>query len=110
MPVKVGLDGRKSRILLTMTAADDLKDKILDLADVYTEIMAIAPFTSIQLRTDMASPYVFLKFGLPVALQSLFPVEDKENCSNSELQNAEADDVDSPKILEASALEATFPE
>ncbi|VDM34073.1 unnamed protein product [Hydatigera taeniaeformis] len=36
---EVGLDGRKSRILLTMTAADDLKDKILDLADVYTELM-----------------------------------------------------------------------
>ncbi|KAM7538379.1 hypothetical protein Aperf_G00000065032 [Anoplocephala perfoliata] len=35
---EVGLDGRKSRILLTMTAADDLKDKILDLANVYDDI------------------------------------------------------------------------
>ncbi|KAM3188217.1 hypothetical protein ACTXT7_000715 [Hymenolepis weldensis] len=37
---EVGLDGRKSRILLTMTAADDLKEKIHDLANVYDEITA----------------------------------------------------------------------
>nr|CUU98800.1 hypothetical transcript [Hymenolepis microstoma] len=36
---EVGLDGRKSRILLTMTAADELKEQILDLANVYDEII-----------------------------------------------------------------------
>lgn len=33
------MDGRKARILLTMTAADDLKDKLLDLVEVYEEIV-----------------------------------------------------------------------
>lgn len=36
---EVGLDGRKSRILLTMTAADELKEQILDLANVYDKII-----------------------------------------------------------------------
>ncbi|VDN97394.1 unnamed protein product [Rodentolepis nana] len=35
---EVGIDGRKSRILLTMTAADELKEQILDLANAYDEI------------------------------------------------------------------------
>uniref|UniRef100_A0A183T524 Transcriptional activator protein Pur-alpha n=1 Tax=Schistocephalus solidus TaxID=70667 RepID=A0A183T524_SCHSO len=35
---QVGMDGRKARILLTMSAADDLKDKLKDLTEVYEEI------------------------------------------------------------------------
>nr|VZI49396.1 unnamed protein product [Spirometra erinaceieuropaei] len=35
---EVGMDGRKARILLTMSAADDLKDKLKDLTEVYEEI------------------------------------------------------------------------
>ncbi len=33
------MDGRKARILLTMTAADDLKDKLKDLVEVYEDIV-----------------------------------------------------------------------
>ncbi|VDD81663.1 unnamed protein product [Mesocestoides corti] len=36
---EVGMDGRKSRILLTMTAADDFKDKVLDIVNIYEELV-----------------------------------------------------------------------